>query len=172
MIEAMVDAAGESATPLALSIVALAVSALAAGFTGWQAYGEHAARSRARRASWVFETQRRSPADTRYHNWLLRNAGGGSATDVTLTVGTPLLGKTEQVYRAASHVPPGGAALLVRGLGGLPSSLHNFDEERGGWALATDRASRETGVRIFDQWGVVSWTDERGKSRTQRIPLY
>lgn len=68
---------------LVVSIIALVVAVVAAGFTGWQAITAHLVRNRPTKARWMFEY----PAAGQSYipqPWTLHNTGGSIASDITV----------------------------------------------------------------------------------------
>ena len=159
------EAAARAVLALWLSGGAVFVAFVAAGFTYWQAYVQHRIWSASQKADWVFESDAAS-------GWFLRNAGGGHATNVTLTVDTIFEKKPQLILPAVEHIPAGGRVLLARTQQRQPpGELRVLSEQTGRWVQAS-RSQRDEAKRIYAQWATVTWTDEKRKNRKKRIAIY
>jgi hypothetical protein len=174
------DAVARSVLALWLSGGAVAVALLAAGFTFWQAVTEHLSRVRPLRADWVFtaEDSHRTPLS---NGWFLENVGGTTATNVSLTVDHLMrLASGERVVSANAESPIApGRTVRLAGTGNRPSPVRWWlpnDDRPGSYKTASlDEAGRpenSEAVRLFGQWATVSWTDDSGKPRSKRVPIY
>ena len=153
---------------LIVSVIAILVAAAAAAFTFWQAFVAQRIRTYTIAARWRLEYRIRYSAPDW---WYVHNDGGSAATDVRLTV-HPLADRPEIVFSASGAVHAGQAARLLdtqyRGDPGLWWRPTSDDPKKFELGTAGDAGAK----RFLRQWASISWTDESGRARHKKIPLY
>lgn len=158
-------------TALIVSIIALVVAVIAAGFAGWQAVTAHLARTRPTKAHWIFEYP---PASQGYvpQPWRLHNTGGSMASDVIVrityparagheaintdfTIGAPIRPDEAQPIPGTESRGDPRLQLRQNGTSYQPVAANTV---AGAW-YPTHRLAR------------VSWRDYRGRSRSADVRL-
>ena len=159
---------GADSTALIVSIIALVVAVIAAGFTGWQAVTEHLARTRSPKARWAFEY----PPSDRARTWRLHNTGGSIASSIVVRVRYPAREEREAVeqdFDISTPIRPGESApipgtdmiadprLQLRHVGGsyIPVEPGKYEDA---WYPQSDIAQ-------------VTWRDYRGRSHSEDVRL-
>lgn len=132
-----------------ISIAAAAISLAAAAFTCWQAVEARRTRLDPLKADWVFDC-----VDLRLRGidagWHIRNTGGTTAANVTLTVQwlEPVPDEPKDLVLAAGVVPAGARVRPPEWEQRLPPD------------------------GLYEQYATVHWDDEKRKRRSKQIPLY
>lgn len=158
---------GDSAA-LVVSIIALAVAVIAAGFTGWQAITAHLVRTRPSPAKWMIEF----PSNGR---WNLHNVGGSIATDVTIRLGflTTKVGKPWRQFEVGQAVAP-GASVPVPDTDRVPDPRVKMypNPDRPNTRLPVkDGDSRADAEYVTDHFVTIHWRDYQGRTKRGRVPV-
>lgn len=156
---------------LIVALVALGVSVLAAGFSGWQAVTAHLTRTTPGKATWMIEFPGQGKP------WMLHNTGGSTATSVVVTVSYPA--KPERSVAAQARecealgpVAAGQSAPLVdtEKRGDPRDVLVPVGDGTRNWKVVPQ--GTPGAIHMADQFARVDWRDYRGRQRTGRAPLW
>lgn len=161
---------GADSTALIVSIIALVVAVIAAGFTGWQAVTEHLARTRSPKARWAFEY----PSGIGSGGlWKLHNTGGSIATavKVRVTYSGPSREDKSYDFKVDTPIRPGGSQPV-------PGTENRIDprkqvhkiEGKDEWK-AVDAGTVKDAYYPTSRLAHVTWTDYRGHARSADVPL-
>lgn len=157
-------------TAIILSIIALGISFVALGFSGWQAITAHLARTTPLRASFALIHPKRFHDPVQLHN-----TGGSTASNVEIVLRNTL---AKPEFRQSS--------VRVDGVIGAGQSVP-IDSTRdrnpfvvGLWVSDPEKSDRYKSapegtpgaIHGTDKWAKVTWTDWRGKRRKGRIRLW
>lgn len=160
--------------PLALivAVIALAISIIAAGFTGWEAVTAHLSRTRPRPAAWVVSYRRSDEA------WLLHNVGGSVASFVRIRIEFPISreGGNLDPYRSASvdsPVHPGQEALVQWNAKVVDPQELCVPSAKGGksWRPLKEGEDLSDGRYLIAEKARVTWHDYRGRERFTDVRL-
>ena len=154
--------------PLVVSVVAIVVALLAAGFTGWQAITAHLARTSPGKATFVISKEHEGST------WRLHNTGGSVATDVEVTVTHLLVRDPEQrtsTFSTREPVHPGTSVPLP--------GTSNKSLSRDRWRPKTDNPDlyehvpkgEPGGEYMVGEYATVTWYDYRGRQQKGRTRL-
>lgn len=162
---------GEAAA-VTVAVIALVVSVLAAGFTGWEAVNAHLARTRLRLAAWAVSYRAHDGS------WLLHNIGGSVASHVKLRITMTLARERQspEPYRAAvidEPVNPGGEA-LVRWQNRMSDPRKLFLPPTDGsssWHALKNDDDATSARYMIDEQALVTWRDYRGRNRSGFVAL-
>lgn len=156
---------------LIVSIIALIVAVVAAGFTGWQAMTAHLARTRPTQARWTFEYP---PQTYVAQPWRLHNTGGSIAADVTIRLTYPEHDGREEFttdFSVPAPIKPGESA-PIPGSESRGDPRQQFYKVPGTSTYQFAAANTVEGaVYPMAETARVSWRDYRGRTRTSRVRL-
>jgi len=159
------------AAALPIAIIALVVSVLAAGFTGWEAITAHLSRTTQRPAAWVISFGKGD-------SWVLHNVGGSVATSVTFRVDLSLsreLGNPEP-YRVAvidEPIAPGGSVVIrweKRPADPRKQFVSNGDNTRL-WRPLDFHDDASKARYMTDPDALATWRDYKGRERSAKVKL-
>lgn len=179
MLATPADTANTIATwALIVAIGAGAVSIIAAGFTGWQAWTAHLERTRPRPAAWSFEYPTES--DVYLSPWKIHNTGGSAASDVSVEIkmAVDVPEKAQRpVFRATAVIHPGTSAVLVGSEGRVdPRVDWVFNPKLDGTAQYTradaSNAPEAPPLKLIEGRAIVRWRDWSGRERAQHVALW
>lgn len=160
-------------TALIVSIIALGVAVIAAGFTGWQAVTEHLARTRSPKARWTFEYP---PERQGYipQPWRLHNTGGSIAADVVVQVRYPERESYEAFitdFAITAPIKPGEWQPVPGTESRGNPREQMYREPESGTYKAVAAGTVEGAYFPMASKARVSWRDYRGRSRSADVPL-
>jgi hypothetical protein len=159
-------------TALVVAIIALAVSIVAAVFSGWQAVTAHLARTRPAPASWTVDYAENVLSQS---IWKLHNTGGSTGTDVALRARNTLATNPEYqtLLLQAGEAIPAGSSRDLKGSENCPGATNVFVPSAGPEGhFDPAEAGTKGAVHIYDQRATVTWRDHRGKSQKKTVRLW
>lgn len=157
-------------TAIVLSTIAIGISLLALGFSGWQAITAHLARTTPLRASFAL-----IHPQNHFDPVILHNTGGSAASEVEIVLRRPLARAElrEVVVRVAGVVGAGQSVPINSTKERNPFVVGLFvpsPDTPGHYVPAPD--GTPGAIRMLEEWAKVTWTDWRGKRRKGRIRLW
>lgn len=141
--------------PVVLSFVAIVVSVIALGFSGWQAVTAHLGRTRPMPAALKLDRDGLS--------WVIENGGGSTASRISLTF--------KYAYSERR-----GQTVTVGVFGDVPGGQRrrvDDSDDKGNPFILGGEVERPDGrsERIFEKRVRADWTDFRGKQRVTAVFL-
>lgn len=159
------------AAALPIAIIALIVSVLAAGFTGWEAVTAHLARTGQPPAAWAVSYNESG-------KWVLHNVGGSVATSVTLGLDHPLARESgnEDSYRVANIDQPiaaGGSVIVPWRRRTVDPRKRFFPSEDAArrWRPLDAHDDASEARYATDSEALVTWRDYKGRERSGKVKL-